>query len=89
MALRPIDGAVCEMKRLFVEPAHRGKGAGRALAEGVIERARENGYASLRLDTLRSMAEANALYTSLGFTECAPYCFNPCECPVFMELTLR
>jgi len=28
VALRPIDGAVCEMKRLFVEPAHRGKAPG-------------------------------------------------------------
>jgi GNAT superfamily N-acetyltransferase len=88
-ALRPIDDTVCEMKRLFVEPAHRGKGAGRSLAEAVIERAREVGYASLRLDTLQSMTEANALYASLGFTECAPYRFNPCERPVFMELPLR
>ena len=89
VAARPIDGAVCEMKRLFVEPAHRGKGAGRALAEAVVEHSRETGYASMKLDTLRSMTEANALYVSLGFTECAPYRFNPCECPVFMELPLR
>jgi len=89
VALRRIDGAVCEMKRLYVKPEHRGKGIGRALAETVIERAREIGYASIRLDTLQSMVEANALYAALGFTECAPYRYNPCESPVFMERSLR
>jgi len=88
VALRRLESKVCEMKRLYVKPEHRGKGVGRALAEAVIERAREIGYASIKLDTLRSMTEANALYVSLGFTECAPYRLNPCECPVYMELSL-
>jgi putative acetyltransferase len=88
VALRRLESAVCEMKRLYVKPEHRGKGVGRALAGAVIECAREIGYASMKLDTLRSMTEANALYASLGFTECAAYCHNPCECPVYMELSL-
>jgi putative acetyltransferase len=88
VALRRLESAACEMKRLYVKPEHRGKGIGRALAEAVIERARDIGYASIKLDTLRSMTEANALYLSLGFTECAAYRHNPCECPVYMELSL-
>jgi putative acetyltransferase len=88
-ALRKIDGAMCEMKRLYVRPAHRGGGIGRALAEAVIERARSIGYEAIRLDTLESMTEANALYASLGFATCESYRFNPCERPVFMELSLR
>lgn len=87
-ALRRLESNVCEMKRLYVKPGHRGKGIGRALAGAVIERAREIGYASIKLDTLQSMTEANALYRSLGFMECAPYRHNPCECPVYMELSL-
>jgi putative acetyltransferase len=89
VALRRIDETVSEMKRLFVKPEHRGRGIGRALAEAVIAHARDLDYASIRLDTLQSMTEANALYASLGFTECAPYRYNPCECPLFMELPLR
>ncbi len=88
VALRRFEKTVCEMKRLYVKPEHRGKGVGRSLAQAVIERAREIGYASMKLDTLRSMTEANALYVSLGFTECAPYRLNPCQCPVYMELSL-
>ena len=89
VALRRIDDAVCEMKRLYVKSECRRKGIGRALADAVIGRARELGYATIRLDTLKSMAEANSLYASLGFRECAPYRFNPCEQPVFMERSLR
>ncbi len=88
VALRRFEETVCEMKRLYVKPEHRGKGVGRSLAEAVIESAREIGYASMKLDTLQSMTEANALYASLGFTACAPYRHNPCQCPVYMELSL-
>jgi putative acetyltransferase len=89
VALRSIDEHVCEMKRLFVKSEHRGKGIGRALAEAVIEHARNLGYVSIRLDTLQSMTEANALYATLGFKECPPYRYNPCQFPVFMELSLQ
>ena len=87
-ALRRIDEAVCEMKRLYVKPAHRGKGIGRALAEAIVESARVLGYSSMKLDTLESMTEANSLYLSIGFRKCSPYCYNPCEHPVYMELPL-
>lgn len=87
-ALRKIGDGVCEMKRLYVRPEHRGEGIGRSLAEEIVARARGIGYATMRLDTLESMTEANALYRSIGFKKCAPYCYNPCEHPVYMELPL-
>ena len=88
VALRPIDEGVCEMKRLYVRPAHRSHGLGRTLAQTVITAAREIGYQRMRLDTLGSLKEAIALYESLGFRRTAPYCHNPSSCAVFMELSL-
>ena len=86
VALRQIGESLCEMKRLFVQPAFQGKGIGKALAEAIIEEGRRIGYKRMRLDTV--LEPAKSLYRSLGFREIPPYQPVPVEGVVFMELGL-
>ena len=88
VALRPLHQTVCEMKRLFVRPAYRGRGLGRALAEQVVSEARSIGFAAMRLDTLPHMHGAIRLYESLGFVRRPAYYDTPLTETVFFELKL-
>ncbi|MEW5925453.1 MAG: GNAT family N-acetyltransferase [Candidatus Zixiibacteriota bacterium] len=88
IALRKIDNAACEMKRLFVRSEFRGRGVGRMLVEELLTRAREKGYRAMRLDTVPQLDSANALYEKIGFKDIEPYYHNPIPGARFMEITL-
>ena len=90
IALRPLDDAgLAEVKRLYVQPAHRGEHWGYRLAEKLIAEARAIGYRELKLDTLEWMTPARALYASLGFRQCDAYYDNPLPGVVYMRLELK
>ena len=88
VAFKRVGEDVCQMKRLYVRPAFRGKGIGRQLVIELIARARQAGYAKMRLDTTSSMEAAITLYHSLGFRDIPAYRSDTEGCALFMELTL-
>lgn len=73
VALRRLDPARAEAKRLYVRPAFRGLGLGRALMQWAIREARAAGYSELVGDTMPVMGEALALYDRMGFERTEPY----------------
>lgn len=84
IAMRRQSGNSCEMKRLYLTDAARGKGQGRALVEALIEHARAVGYRHMVLDTLGHMNGAVRLYERTGFQPVAPYYNNPLPGVVYL-----
>jgi len=89
IALRKVDDAICEMKKLYVRPAARGFGLGVRLIERLIAEARTAGYAEMRLDVLPEFVRARQIYAEFGFTPSDPVSFNPVPGAEFLGLSLR
>ncbi len=77
VALRRVDAAICEMKRLYVRPAARGLAIGRRLVERLLVEAVDAGYQEIRLDVLDEFSHAQRLYYDLGFVNAEPVSYNP------------
>jgi len=89
VGLRKMDHRRCEMKRLYVRPAFRGKGLGKALCHKIILKGKQLGYREMLLDTLSTMVDAQALYRAHGFKETKPYYHNPLPEIQYMLLNLE
>jgi putative acetyltransferase len=91
-AFQPLPEAdyanACEMKRLYVRRAFRRFGLGRALAQTLIDHARQAGHSVMLLDTLDEMESARELYASLGFVDIPPYYYNPIPGAHYLKLDL-
>jgi putative acetyltransferase len=78
-----------EIKRLYVPPAHRGKGLAKALIVRLETELRDRQIRWAKLETGIAQPEAIALYERLGYHRCAPfgdYTADPLS--VFMEKDL-
>jgi putative acetyltransferase len=70
-----LDETTGELRRMYVLPAHRGKGLGRRILEALEDEARALGYTTMRLETGNEAPEAIGLYTSAGYEPCP--CWGP------------
>ena len=67
--LKPVSQEVGEVKRMYVRPAHRGRGLAHGILEQLLGDARAVGYRIARLESLVFMTDAHALYRSIGFVD--------------------
>ena len=92
-SLKSINPEIGEIKRMFVDPAIRRIGAGRAILEQLLIEAKKIGYKKIRLDSPKFMEAAHSLYRRFGFHDIEAY--PEMEIPeefkdylLFMELDL-
>lgn len=68
-AIRLVDPATAEAKRMYVEPDQRGKGVGSAVLAGLEDAARQLDVQRLVLETGVHQEAAISLYRRAGFTQ--------------------
>ena len=86
--LLKLDEERCELKRLYVRSAFRGRQIGEALLRQLIDDARSIGYHHMLLDTLPFMDSALRLYRRLGFHPIPCYNDSPLEETIYLGLEL-
>jgi GNAT superfamily N-acetyltransferase len=90
VGLRNIENPhTCEVKRMYLRPAYRGRGIGAVLLQSLLAGAKQMGYSTVKLDTIGyKMPSAVRLYTAFGFEPTAPYNYNPYEGVLYFEKKL-
>ena len=88
IALRRLAGTTCELKRLYVRPAFRGRGIAGAMMQRILDDARAIGYTAMLLDTLPFLTSAIRMYRALGFNDFPPYNYCPRDTTIFLRLDL-
>jgi len=59
----------CEIQKMYLTPAMRGKGLGKWMLHFLLDKAKADGYQTIRLETANSLKVAQALYRKNGFEE--------------------
>ncbi|KAI9831314.1 MAG: hypothetical protein M1819_005088 [Sarea resinae] len=89
IALRPmLPKGFCEVKRLYVLPAGRGMGIGKALVEAIVDVAHRLGYEEMRLDSLPTLVAALKVYQRAGFVRVERYNDTPLTETIFLGRSL-
>lgn len=72
-ALRQLDAASAEVKRMYVRPEMRSSGLSSAVLHALEATARERGWTTLKLETGRVMPAAIRFYTREGYEPIEPF----------------
>ena len=67
VGLKPIRPGVCELRKMYLKNAYRGRGYGQRLLRHAIEKAGALGMSRIELETARVLKEAIGLYEKFGF----------------------
>jgi DNA-binding MarR family transcriptional regulator len=76
-ALKCTANGIGEIKRMWTAPSARGLGIARRVLSRLESIARQAGVQVLRLETNRTLEEAQALYRKAGYAEVAPFNDEP------------
>ena len=72
-----LDATTAELKRMWVAPAHRGRGIGAAILARLEQEATATGRTRVILDTNGTLVEARAMYERAGYFPTERYNDNP------------
>jgi GNAT superfamily N-acetyltransferase len=70
---RRLSAEVCELKRMWTDPAHRRRGVASSILDALESGARHQGYRLVRLETAPVQIEALSFYGGRGYHETAMY----------------
>jgi GNAT superfamily N-acetyltransferase len=73
LGLRLTIAPFAEVKRVYVVPAARGRGVGKALLAEAEMVARQHDAVTMRLDVREDLVEARGLYAKFGYVEVEPF----------------
>ena len=57
----------CELVKMYLSPAARGKGIGKLLIEKALQFARDTGYRNVYIETMPELRKAMSVYEQFGF----------------------
>lgn len=88
-AMRKLDEATAELKRMYVRPSHRGRGVGGAILAALEAEARKLGVKRVVLETGVRQHEALAMYRGAGYVTIEPYADEYFDSPLSVCMEKR
>lgn len=85
--LYKVSDTVVELRKMYLDPAHKGRGLGKQLLDDALAIARAAGFRTMTLETNRTLVEAIGLYERYGFVD-APDAELSSRCDRAMTLEL-